>query len=323
MDEIKYDFSIQFQKRSNKYKILKDSLEIVYKFLKYENEVIVGEPYFGKFEFNIRGENKDKIKFEIPEEYKGMEQQIFPSIVKEFPADFIVKYLTKSNELFLGSPFFTIIENYTDFIGDIAIYDFDPKRSKKAVTVTGKNELEEDGSNLSIVLNNIIENKENKKRFINLLQDYLPSVEDLKVKNYADRSLLFSIQEKFKNQSPILPASFLSDGTINIVSLIIALYFENKSLYIFEEPERNIHPHLIQKLMSMFDEVSKKRQIIITTHNPEIIKYSSLKNILFISRDNNGFSNITKPAQNEEVRIFLANEIGIDELFIQNLLGEN
>jgi len=75
--------------------------------------------------------------------------------------------------------------------------------------------------------------------------------------------------------------------------------------------------------MSMFDEVSKKRQIIITTHNPEIIKYSSLKNILFISRDNNGFSNITKPAQNEEVRIFLANEIGIDELFIQNLLGEN
>ena len=34
-----------------------------------------------------------------------------------------------------------------------------------------------------------------------------------------------------------------------------------------------------------------------------------------------GFSIISRPGDKEEVRTFLANEIGIEELYVQNLLG--
>ena len=101
---------------------------------------------------------------------------------------------------------------------------------------------------------------------------------------------------------------------------IIALYFEKKELIIIEEPERNIHPSLISKLISMMKEASKKKQIIITTHNPEFVKNADLKSLLLISRDKQGFSTISRPLEKEEIKIFLRNEIGIDELYIQNLL---
>ncbi len=112
----------------------------------------------------------------------------------------------------------------------------------------------------------------------------------------------------------------LSDGTINIISLIIALYFEQKELVVFEEPERNLHPSLISKLVEMFKDASNNKQIIITTHNPEIIKFVELENLFLVKRDSDGFSVIEKPGQKEEVQVFLKNNMGLDQLFIQNLL---
>jgi predicted ATPase len=89
---------------------------------------------------------------------------------------------------------------------------------------------------------------------------------------------------------------------------------------IIEEPERNIHPYLISKVLEMMKEVSAHKQIIVTTHNPEVLKYSLPGDILFIARDKEGFSQISRPYENQQVKIFLQNEMGMDELYTQNLL---
>lgn len=154
---------------------------------------------------------------------------------------------------------------------------------------------------------------------MNLIQDLLPFVSTLDVEKFADKSLLFKLQEMYCKNF-YLPASLISDGTINITALVIALYFDKRALTIIEEPERNIHPYLISKITDMMKDASHKKQIIVTTHNPEIVKYGGLDNILFISRDEKGFSKVYRPIDKEEIKIFLQNEIGIEELFIQNLL---
>ena len=58
---------------------------------------------------------------------------------------------------------------------------------------------------------------------------------------------------------------------------------------------------------------SVDKQIIITTHSPELLKYSELNNILFISRDRNGFSNIKKVMDNDVIKPFIE-ELGIDSV---------
>ena len=64
----------------------------------------------------------------------------------------------------------------------------------------------------------------------------------------------------------------------------------------------------------------KKKQIVVTTHNPEFVKCAGLENILLVSRNEAGFSTVSRPADKEEVKTFLKNDIGIEELYIQNLL---
>jgi len=201
----------------------------------------------------------------------------------------------------------------------VAIYDFDPKLPKKAMPINAKAEMEEDGSNLAIVLKRIMEDESAKRNLTNLLQDLLPFVIDLEVERFIDRSLLFSVREKFVENKRV-PASFISDGTINVVALIVALYFERKPIAIFEEPERNVHPHLISRIVAMMKEASQRKQVIVTTHNPEVVRNADTADIHFVARDAEGFSTIAKPAEREDVKGFLQNEIGLEELFVHNLL---
>lgn len=200
------------------------------------------------------------------------------------------------------------------------VYDFDPRLFKKAVPMVGKSQLEKDGANLAIVIKSIIDDPDRREAFMGLIRDILPFVEEVAVEKFMDMSLLLKLREVY-SEDKYLPASMISDGTLNIIALIIALYFEERPVTIIEEPERNIHPHLISRLVSMFKDASAKKQIIITTHNPEMVKHVDINDILLISRNREGFSEISKPAGKSEVRAFLEHEIGIEDLFIQNLLG--
>ena len=191
---------------------------------------------------------------------------------------------------------------------------------KKASPITGKSDLEEDGGNLAIVVQNIIEDGVKKKKFLSLLEDLIPLIKDVCVEKYADKSILFKLREAYSKKH-YLPASLISDGTINVIALIIALYFEDSNLLIIEEPERNIHPYLMSKVVELMRDSSSRKQIIVSTHNPEIVKHAGIENLYLISRDESGFSLVNRPKDDRDVKVFLKNQIGVDELFVQNLLS--
>ena len=315
--EATYEFALRFNKRGSGFKIVKDELSQKCKFFKSERKE--KEEILGEGEILIsRSNGRVKIDLNIPPKVPLKKEDIFPPFLRE-------EKLPK-HTLLLETPYFLFIPPFIlpplkGIFREISIYDFDPKLPKKATPITGKAELEEDGSNLSIILKNITENKEKRRKLFNLVKDLLPFVENLDVEKFADKSLLFKLKESyFKTQ--YLPASLISDGTINMTALVVALYFEKKPFVIIEEPERNIHPSLISKVVEMMKDVSQtqRKQIIVTTHNPEFVKHAGLENILLVSRNEDGFSTVSRPADKEEVRTFLKNNIGIEELYIQNLL---
>lgn len=215
---------------------------------------------------------------------------------------------------FFGYPFFPIRRGLTE----IAIYDFDTKAQKKAAPISGKTEIEEDGSNVALVLKNLIESAEQRRKLINLLQDILPFVDDVNVDRFAGRSLIATLKESHLDE--YLPASLLSDGTVKLVALLIALYFESKPVIAFEEPDNNLHPHLISRLIAMMEEQSRHKQVFMTTHNVEMIRHTNLSDIYLVARNREGFSEISKPGEKEEIQVFLRNQMGIEDLFVQNLL---
>jgi len=253
---------------------------------------------------------------------------IIPLEEEDIVPKFIQNMKFPQNVLLINTPVATLLRSFDQALGEISIYDFDPKLAKKAAPVTGKIELEEDGNNLALVLKKITTSKKSKERFLSLLKDSLSFIDTVSVEKYADKSFLFNFGESYNNKK-LIPASLISDGTITITAIILALYFGRKALFrseeapltIIEEPERNIHPYLISKVVAMMKDVSEKKQVIITTHNPEVVRYADVEDVIFVFRDEEGFTSVSNPSESEEVQLFLREELGIDEIFKLNLLG--
>ena len=91
-------------------------------------------------------------------------------------------------------PFFPVFTMRRRWFDSIAIYDFDPKLPKRGASITAKAELEESGSNLSLVLSKIIEDNRKRNSLGNLIVDLLPFVRKLRIQRMPDNSMLFKLQ---------------------------------------------------------------------------------------------------------------------------------
>ena len=321
---LKYEFIISPNKKGSGYKIDSDNMNILYDCFtfnpKVKNERFV--PLNTQYNLLFSRINMKK-NISIDTQIKGTSSQIYKedkNILQALGAYIfaeIMKDETKELMLYKASmllpPMFT-----TD--GFIRLFDFDPKKLKKPCPMLSIKSLEEDGSNIAAVLKNLLKDKIKKKLLIKLVRDCLPIVEDIKIENNFDQSFSFMVKETYCNKN--FHSNFLSDGTVSIIAIIISLFFEEKAnIIILEEPERNIHPALLQSIIEMIKDVSKDKQIILTTHNPEIIKHVTPSDILFVKRDEFGQSVITNPNNSEAVNCFIQNELGLDDLFIEGLLG--
>ncbi len=313
--ESSYEFALDFNAAGDRFSIVHDQLLIGFEVVSCTNGHNRKEqnPVTGLGSIRVSVE-KGEVQYTVslPEGCTLTENDIIPLFFrgKRLPEQTLLL------ETFYGCP----LPHFEKFFDRIAVYDIDPKLPKKGMIITAKRELEESGGNLALVVKSILENPEKKRKFSNLLRDVLPFVEDFSVQKFMDVSLILTTRERYA-KSRDLPASSLSDGTIAIFAMIIALYFEKKPFIIIEEPVAHIHPFLVARLMKMMTEASEKKQIMITTHSTEAVKHAALDALLLISRNSEGFSLISRPGDKEEVRTFLANEIGIEELYAQNLLG--
>ncbi|MBN1508994.1 MAG: AAA family ATPase [Sedimentisphaerales bacterium] len=227
---------------------------------------------------------------------------------------------SKGKVLLIQHPaLFRLVGPFESLFAGVGVYDIEPHEVKRPQEKAGRASLERNGENLALVLKQILTDPEKTRKFHNLLQYMLPFAMEVGVEQYLGTSLLLKLREEYYDDS--LLANLLSDGTVDVVALITALFFEDKDVVIIEEPERNIHPHLISGLMRLMEDASRNKQIIITTHSPEVVRYAGVENLLLLSRDKEGFSVMSRPAEKEAVRAFLKNDLGLDELFVQNVLA--
>ncbi len=95
-----------------------------------------------------------------------------------------------------------------------------------------------------------------------------------KEKDYFSITNLFL---EFKIENSWLPFSDLSDGTKRLFYIIseVAIHTdinENQlRIILLEEPELGIHPHQLHGLMQFLKEQAEDKQIIISTHSPQVL----------------------------------------------------
>ena len=135
-----------------------------------------------------------------------------------------------------------------------------------------------------------------KKELADILAQFTP-IRDLKIdKNklqiYTTDSTLATvdnIEVKFKVGGEWLLWTQLSDGTKRLFYLFTSIYTTSESTIAIEEPELGIHPDQLYKLMDFLKEQSKEKQIIITTHSPDVLNIlgaDELDRIIVTKNDN-------------------------------------
>lgn len=201
----------------------------------------------------------------------------------------------------------SIFENFTK----ITRYDIDPKLGKSALPITGRTELEEDGDNLPSALKAIVDKPEPRAKLLTLVSDALPFVKQIGISAFTDMTRFMQVEEVYAGKT--LPSHLLSDGTIDLIAFIIALYFQKSFLTLFEEPDRNLHPALIRKIAAMLVEQSEHRQLIVTTHNTELINALPRESVLCVARNEEGVSSVFRPSRSPKLQTFLES-MGLGQL---------
>ena len=226
--------------------------------------------------------------------------------------------------LFLESVYFSPLLTGVPYppyrtIDELAIYNIDASASQQAQNVKAPATLTEGATNLAPILDRILTDVKEHESLLNLVKFLLPFVDDIGVQNLTDRSMLLDLSERFAVEHKI-PASLISEGTIAAIALVVILYFESSPLVILDDPDRGMHPKLMSRVVEMMKEASKNKQIIVTTHHPEMVRFAGVENLLLVSRDKDGFSQISRPADKTMVKQFLESNVGIDQLYVDDLL---
>lgn len=140
-----------------------------------------------------------------------------------------------------------------------------PRLPQKTDLPTDK--LEQDASNLGLVLNRLRMNVTARRRLLEALRVVYPGIEDVDVRIEGGTAQVFLIE-----RCGIMPATRLSDGTLRYLSMLALLCDPAPPpLVVIEEPELGLHPDVLPALAELLTEASARTQLVVTTHTAALV----------------------------------------------------
>jgi len=190
--------------------------------------------------------------------------------------------------------------------------------------------LDSSGAKLPAVLD-ILQNSPDRSSFVAIeksLHEAIPTLSGIRLPPAAPHSGAKALEFILSGngQHPVtIPASLASGGALLLTAFLTLAYTETASLLMFEEPENGLHPFRLQMVLDILRKMSRgevgnrKRQIVITTHNPLLLNYASPEEVrVFVRHPVDGTKVI--PMTNVPDIDRLLKEFAVGELWY--LLGE-
>jgi predicted ATPase len=134
--------------------------------------------------------------------------------------------------------------------------------------------------------------------------------------------------KQWRGQGVKLQEKHFSDGTLRFIGLFWALQDGTKPI-LLEEPELSLHSSIIMRLADVIYKLQKKksgrRQVIVTTHNHEILNNPgiSAEEVLLITTDGQEGSNIVSSVAIPEVKAYLQSGNTIGDFVINRTAPKN
>lgn len=209
-------------------------------------------------------------------------------------------------------------------------YRFDPEKLPKPSVPQPAAALSPTGDNLAAVLD-VMQNSAARASFQSLqdaLHQAVPSVSGIVLppapQQAGAKALQFILAGN--GQPPVsIPGSLASSGALLLTAFLTVAYTQTPEVLLFDEPENGLHPTRLQMVVDILRKMSRgelgdrKRQIILTTHNPLLLNYALADEVRVFVRDPIAGTQITPMKHAADIDRLLK-EFSLGELWY--LLGE-
>lgn len=207
------------------------------------------------------------------------------------------------------------IDLYIQFINNFSRI-FIKASDKKKLNTFSDIRLNLDCSNLEKVLKRLLLNVSLKEEITDWLSLFVPAFKNIEIKS-DDLSGTDTLLFYEKDSEKPFTKKFISDGTFNILCLLVAVYQSNTPQFIcIEEPEIGLNPYVVKELVSFFREQCKEKghYIWINTHSETLVRELLPEEIIVINKEDG----------NTQAKQFIGKNmhgLSMDTAWLTNFLG--
>lgn len=166
-----------------------------------------------------------------------------------------------------------------DFLTSIRFYSIVPSCLRELQDPDPGEYLKGDGSNAAAVLKRLAETNEGRPydRLCRLLSKIVEGIQKVEYQSIGQKETIQFKQDVGQKHPWTFDSLNMSDGTLRMLGLLLAVYQPGEqSVIAIEEPEATVHPAAAESIVEVLLDAARERQILFTTHSPDILDYKGL-----------------------------------------------
>ncbi len=201
------------------------------------------------------------------------------------------------------------------------VFQLSPYQCRGSGVSTPNAVLERHGENLPGAADHLRRNDRDGWRQVqSAMRTILPALVSIDIVHTEDRRLALQLREHGVGRA--WNTGEVSDGTIQTLALLIALYDRRNPLLVIEEPENSVHPWILRRFLDLA-KAAPGKQIVMTTHSPVLLNYVDPE-IVRLVRMRNGRSEVSRLLSvSPDLRpLILAGELDLFDAYDSGVLVE-
>lgn len=166
----------------------------------------------------------------------------------------------------------------------IRLINIDPNVAREPCDIIDPNKMLGNGKYLANELSLLLDNKQSRHELESLLEQTLPNFKSINVKNSSIAFKRF-VEITYDNNSSFDSIN-LSDGTLKLLGVLIAIINQDNYTIIIEELENYLHPKVDRLLIEFLRESFTQQSCILTSHSETILNLIRPEELILCTNTN-------------------------------------
>ena len=195
--------------------------------------------------------------------------------------------IDRTDELFLSQFEAQPFRFLASAIGNMEAYSIYPNILRTPQKPSSESRLYANGENLTSIYRQLASSKKQshlraRSEILSSMRLVMPSLDSIRIQSLGGLMVpAFRVRES-TGKTHDFNVSQISDGTLRILGLLVALYQPAVPYTLaMEEPEQTINPGVLSILAEAIVEVSSKTQMLVTTHSPDFLDKFSDPSVVY------------------------------------------